>query len=442
MWFSVDLANFNLTSVNVVVVFDPQWNQTDDTLAHSNHFRLAQRRDVTVFKLVTSGSIEETLYLRQAYKQVRIFLQNNECMFTVSAWRVQQTRSFHIYSFISRWKCSNISCRNNHRRLSVLTSLDFVLISTKTNSFLWNIFFTSKKTTLVALFPMYCWRHHRLRQTLEKSSRTFGKETTFPTCFTPFINFFANNRKSRLRHQFYCCCKNCLVLYLSLNRCLPEPMQATPEVPNIDQSVNIECDVTVEEHVSIEGFLKFTGVTEMSSMFASLDTLLITDVTSHDEKSPEITTAPSTSRRQLRSTAHTCSIHDVSISSDDVAHVSEKPADRKRVARKRKSNDVTTVSDVCCKLNLVLQDFVVKRCCRPNSTFLSTSLVISAKTGASFAPTIRPNSRREERIQNKSERGHSKRNQNSECYPSINKVGFTWMNYYFISLLKTSKSLV
>ena len=60
-------------------------------------------------------------------------------------------------------------------------------------------------------------------------------------------------------------------------------MQATPEVPNIDQSVNIECDVTVEEHVSIEGFLKFTGVTEMSSMFASLDTLLITDVTSHDE---------------------------------------------------------------------------------------------------------------------------------------------------------------
>lgn len=34
-------------------------------------FRIGQSRDVKVYRLVTEGSVEEMIYLRQVYKQVR-----------------------------------------------------------------------------------------------------------------------------------------------------------------------------------------------------------------------------------------------------------------------------------------------------------------------------------------------------------------------------------
>ena len=64
-------VGLNLTGANVVVIFDPNWNPTHDLQAQDRAYRLGQSRDVKVYRLVCSGTIEENIYLRQLYKQVR-----------------------------------------------------------------------------------------------------------------------------------------------------------------------------------------------------------------------------------------------------------------------------------------------------------------------------------------------------------------------------------
>ena len=59
----------NLVSANTVVVFDPNWNASFDLQAQDRAFRIGQKRDVNVFRLITSGTIEEVIYNRQIYKQ-------------------------------------------------------------------------------------------------------------------------------------------------------------------------------------------------------------------------------------------------------------------------------------------------------------------------------------------------------------------------------------
>ncbi len=53
----------------MVVVFDPSWNPAHDLQAQDRAYRLGQHRDVRVYRLITAGSIEENIYLRQVYKQ-------------------------------------------------------------------------------------------------------------------------------------------------------------------------------------------------------------------------------------------------------------------------------------------------------------------------------------------------------------------------------------
>ncbi|XP_038068189.1 DNA excision repair protein ERCC-6-like 2 [Patiria miniata] len=59
----------NLTGANVVVIFDPNWNPTYDLQAQDRAYRIGQHRDVRVYRLISTGSIEENMYLRQVYKQ-------------------------------------------------------------------------------------------------------------------------------------------------------------------------------------------------------------------------------------------------------------------------------------------------------------------------------------------------------------------------------------
>ncbi|XP_052775381.1 DNA excision repair protein ERCC-6-like 2 isoform X2 [Mya arenaria] len=59
----------NLTGANRVLIFDPNWNPTHDLQAQDRAYRLGQQRDVQVFRLVSTGTIEENMYLRQIYKQ-------------------------------------------------------------------------------------------------------------------------------------------------------------------------------------------------------------------------------------------------------------------------------------------------------------------------------------------------------------------------------------
>lgn len=59
----------NLTGANRVIIYDPDWNPSTDTQARERAWRIGQKKDVTVYRLLTSGTIEEKIYHRQIFKQ-------------------------------------------------------------------------------------------------------------------------------------------------------------------------------------------------------------------------------------------------------------------------------------------------------------------------------------------------------------------------------------
>ncbi|KAM6931370.1 DNA excision repair protein ERCC-6-like 2 [Xenentodon cancila] len=59
----------NFVGANVVVLFDPTWNPANDLQAVDRAYRIGQCRDVTVLRLISLGTVEEIIYLRQVYKQ-------------------------------------------------------------------------------------------------------------------------------------------------------------------------------------------------------------------------------------------------------------------------------------------------------------------------------------------------------------------------------------
>ncbi|KAJ2983582.1 hypothetical protein NUW58_g6228 [Xylaria curta] len=63
----------NLTGANRVIIYDPDWNPSTDVQARERAWRLGQKKDVTIYRLMTAGTIEEKIYHRQIYKQ---FLSN------------------------------------------------------------------------------------------------------------------------------------------------------------------------------------------------------------------------------------------------------------------------------------------------------------------------------------------------------------------------------
>ncbi|XP_057198698.1 DNA excision repair protein ERCC-6 isoform X2 [Triplophysa rosa] len=63
----------NLTGANRVVIYDPDWNPSTDTQARERAWRIGQKQQVTVYRLLTAGTIEEKIYHRQIFKQ---FLTN------------------------------------------------------------------------------------------------------------------------------------------------------------------------------------------------------------------------------------------------------------------------------------------------------------------------------------------------------------------------------
>ncbi|PPQ75889.1 hypothetical protein CVT26_000154 [Gymnopilus dilepis] len=58
-------TGLNLTGANKVVIFDP----AHDLQAMDRAFRFGQTRDVSVYRLLGAGSVEELIYARQIYKQ-------------------------------------------------------------------------------------------------------------------------------------------------------------------------------------------------------------------------------------------------------------------------------------------------------------------------------------------------------------------------------------
>ncbi|CAG5128960.1 unnamed protein product [Candidula unifasciata] len=63
----------NLTGADRVIIYDPDWNPSTDVQARERAWRIGQTRQVTIYRLLTSGTIEEKIYHRQIFKQ---FLTN------------------------------------------------------------------------------------------------------------------------------------------------------------------------------------------------------------------------------------------------------------------------------------------------------------------------------------------------------------------------------
>ncbi|XP_054843425.1 DNA excision repair protein ERCC-6-like 2 [Eublepharis macularius] len=62
-------VGLNFTGANIVILFDPTWNPANDLQAVDRAYRIGQSRDVKVFRLISLGTVEEMMYLRQVYKQ-------------------------------------------------------------------------------------------------------------------------------------------------------------------------------------------------------------------------------------------------------------------------------------------------------------------------------------------------------------------------------------
>jgi Superfamily II DNA/RNA helicases, SNF2 family len=58
----------NLTGADRVIIYDPDWNPSTDMQARERAWRLGQKKDITIYRLMTTGSIEEKIYHRQIFK--------------------------------------------------------------------------------------------------------------------------------------------------------------------------------------------------------------------------------------------------------------------------------------------------------------------------------------------------------------------------------------
>ncbi|KAJ3298145.1 hypothetical protein HK104_011138 [Borealophlyctis nickersoniae] len=58
----------NLTSANRIIIYDPDWNPSTDSQAQERAWRVGQKRPVTIYRLMTAGTIEEKIFHRQIFK--------------------------------------------------------------------------------------------------------------------------------------------------------------------------------------------------------------------------------------------------------------------------------------------------------------------------------------------------------------------------------------
>lgn len=58
----------NLTGADRVIIYDPDWNPLTDIQARERAWRLGQKKDITIYRLMTVGTIEEKIYHRQIFK--------------------------------------------------------------------------------------------------------------------------------------------------------------------------------------------------------------------------------------------------------------------------------------------------------------------------------------------------------------------------------------
>ncbi|XP_055986112.1 DNA excision repair protein ERCC-6-like [Sorex fumeus] len=61
-------VGLTLTAASRVVIFDPSWNPATDAQAVDRVYRIGQKENVVVYRLITCGTVEEKIYRRQIFK--------------------------------------------------------------------------------------------------------------------------------------------------------------------------------------------------------------------------------------------------------------------------------------------------------------------------------------------------------------------------------------
>ncbi|KAF6777854.1 hypothetical protein AHF37_03061 [Paragonimus kellicotti] len=61
-------VGLTLTAANRVIILDPSWNPATDAQAVDRAYRIGQKSDVIVYRLLTCGTVEEKIYRRQIFK--------------------------------------------------------------------------------------------------------------------------------------------------------------------------------------------------------------------------------------------------------------------------------------------------------------------------------------------------------------------------------------
>ncbi|KAG6549739.1 hypothetical protein Mapa_008719 [Marchantia paleacea] len=95
----------NLTGANRVIIFDPDWNPSTDMQARERAWRIGQKKDVTIYRLITQGTIEEKVYHRQIYKH---FL-TNKILKDPQQRRIFKSRDLQDLFTLQEEKCGTTS---------------------------------------------------------------------------------------------------------------------------------------------------------------------------------------------------------------------------------------------------------------------------------------------------------------------------------------------
>ncbi|XP_055455470.1 DNA excision repair protein ERCC-6-like [Psammomys obesus] len=61
-------VGLTLTAATRVVIFDPSWNPATDAQAVDRVYRIGQKENVVVYRLITCGTVEEKIYRKQVFK--------------------------------------------------------------------------------------------------------------------------------------------------------------------------------------------------------------------------------------------------------------------------------------------------------------------------------------------------------------------------------------
>jgi len=58
-------VGLTLTGADRVVVYDPSWSPSEDNQAVDRAYRIGQKKEVVVYRLISSGTVEERIYEKQ-----------------------------------------------------------------------------------------------------------------------------------------------------------------------------------------------------------------------------------------------------------------------------------------------------------------------------------------------------------------------------------------